>query len=254
MNPGSHSTVRLVYTFSENPTNLTITYKLFIPGVSTASCLATLLQNGKTQTFVFTPENPTLTLTPAITPFWQTLKSFVLLGTEHIWTGYDHILFLLTLLMLGGGLGYLLKVVSAFTLAHSVTLSLAVFGLISLPGRLVESGIALSIAYVAAENLLRNQERAARWRWLLTFGFGLIHGLGFAGILQKMAIPRENLGLALLSFNLGVELGQLVIVALAFMVFFLLNHWRFVGKLRWAISATAFLIGLFWFVERAFVI
>ncbi|MCA9839578.1 MAG: HupE/UreJ family protein [Trueperaceae bacterium] len=251
---GSHTTLTLKYIFNQAPDKLSLHYGLFLPGVSTASCLATILNGRKTDTFVFTPESPNLNLASARVSFWHTLKSFVALGIEHIWTGYDHLLFLLTLFMLGGGLAYLLKVASAFTLAHSVTLSLAVLGLVSLPGRLVESGIALSIAYVAAENLVRDKESAARRRWLLTFFFGLINGLGFASILREMAIPRQSLATALISFNLGVEFGQLVIVALAFGLFALIKRWRYEARLRWALSAFAVVMGMIWFVERAFVI
>jgi hydrogenase/urease accessory protein HupE len=250
--PGTHSTVKLLYTWPQLPNNITLDYNLFLSGVSTASCLATILQGGKTQTFVFTPENRTLTLEAGGTSFWSQVGSFVILGLEHILTGYDHLLFLLALLALGGGLGYLLKVVSAFTVAHSITLTLATLDIISLPPRLIESVIALSIAYVAAENLWRNREKAERWRWLLTFVFGLVHGMGFAGILQEMAIPKASLATSLISFNVGVELGQIAFMSVAFLLLSFFKRWSWDGWIRYGASLTAVAAGVYWFVQRAF--
>jgi hydrogenase/urease accessory protein HupE len=251
--PGTHSTVKLSYSWQRPPAEILIDYNLFLPGVSTASCLASILHEGETQTFVFTPENRILKLENRQASFWAQAGSFVVLGIEHILTGYDHLLFLLALLVLGGGLRYLLKVVSAFTLAHSITLSLAVLNVIALPSRFVESVIALSIAYVAAENLWRKRDSAERWRWLLTFAFGLIHGLGFAGILQEIEIPRSSLATSLIGFNLGVELGQMVVVSLAFMVLSLFKRWSWQPLLRYGLSLVAMAAGTFWFIERAFV-
>jgi hypothetical protein len=250
--PGTHSTVKLTYTWKEPPAGVTIDYNLFLPGVSTASCLATILQDGQTQTFVFTPENRTLTLEGGRTPFWSQVGSFIILGFEHILTGYDHLLFLLALLALGGGIGYLLKVVSAFTLAHSITLTLATLNIISLPPRLIESLIALSIAYVAAENLWRKHDQAERWRWLLTFGFGLIHGMGFAGILREMSLPNATLAASLISFNVGVEIGQLAFMSVAFGLLQLVKRWKWDRVVRYGASLTAIAAGLYWFVQRAF--
>ncbi len=248
--PGTHSTLRLRYRWPSPPRGVRLEYSLFLPGVSTASCLLNVTQDGETKTFVLTPENRVLTLEPRGAALWGQAKSFLLLGLEHILTGYDHLLFLIALLMLGGGLGYLLKVVSAFTMAHSLTLSLAVLGIIALPPRLVESLIALSIAYVAAENHWRKGKNAERW--LLTFAFGLVHGLGFAGILQELALPKSSLALSLLSFNLGVEVGQIAVVAGAFALLALLKGWRWERPLRYGVSLLAVAAGLFWFVERAF--
>ncbi len=249
---GTHSTVKLIYTWMQEPRDITIDYNLFLAGVSTASCLATILQDDNTQTFVFTPENRTLRLEGNKTPFWTQVGSFIILGVEHILTGYDHLLFLLALLALGGSFGYLLKVVSAFTVAHSVTLTLATLDVISLPPRLIESVIALSIAYVAAENLWRKRESAERWRWLLTFVFGLVHGMGFAGILQEMAIPKASLVTSLVSFNLGVELGQLAFMTVAFLVLALFKRLSWDKAIRYGASLTAVAAGMYWFVQRAF--
>ncbi|MBI5802644.1 MAG: HupE/UreJ family protein [Verrucomicrobia bacterium] len=142
---------------------------------------------------------------------WQLVE----LGFTHILPkGLDHILFVLGLFLLSPKLKPLLWQVTAFTLAHSLTLALAVLGIFALPGRVVEPLIALSIAVVAIENLFRSG--VSPWRWVAVFGFGLIHGLGFAGVLSEVGLPREQIGVALLSFNIGVELGQLAVIAIAF--------------------------------------
>jgi hydrogenase/urease accessory protein HupE len=136
---------------------------------------------------------------------------FFLLGIEHILTGYDHLLFLLALVLRGGNVLSLLKIVTAFTIAHSITLALAALNIVTLPDRLVESVIALSIAYVAAENLFLR--KAVSHRWAVSFLFGLVHGFGFSAVLREMGLPRQGLMLSLLNFNLGVEAGQATAIA-----------------------------------------
>ncbi|MGB8700227.1 MAG: HupE/UreJ family protein [Thermosynechococcaceae cyanobacterium] len=245
--PGQHSTLRLHYRWPQPVADLTMSYRLFLPGVNSAQCLATIFADGQTRTVVFTPEQPEIAFIS--TPMVQQAIGFIGLGIQHIWTGYDHILFLLSLLMLGGGLPSLLKVVTAFTVSHSITLSLAVLGAVSLPGRLVESAIALTIVYVAAENFWR---KTTKGRWLLTFAFGLIHGFGFASILREMAIPRDQLALALGSFNLGVELGQVAVVGLMFMGLQRLRPLTERKLFRNWVSASIVVMGLIWFTERTF--
>lgn len=139
---------------------------------------------------------------------WSMLK----LGVEHILTGADHLVFLLGLILVGGSLRAVVAVVSAFTVAHSLTLALAALSVFTPSARLVEPAIALSIAYVGMENLFVTD---ARNRWRITFVFGLIHGFGFAGALREVALPRGQVPIALVSFNFGVEIGQLAVVALA---------------------------------------
>lgn len=247
----AHTTLRLAYGFTAPITKLKINYDLFVPGVSTASCLATVLDGEKIQNVVFTPEQHEFSLRGNASSV--DFRSFVLLGLEHILTGYDHLLFLLSLLALGGGLRYLLKVVTAFTVAHSVTLALTVLGVIALPGRVIESGIALSIAYVALENILRRDSSAVeRSRWVVTFVFGLLHGMGFADLLREMNLPQANLPGALVGFNLGVEIGQLSVVIPLFLLLRLLERWHVGAPVRWVASAFAVAAGLFWFVQRAF--
>jgi hydrogenase/urease accessory protein HupE len=173
--------------------------------------------------------------------------NFILLGMEHIFTGYDHILFVLCLLPAAASIGKLVEVVTAFTLGHSITLGLATLGVVSLPSRLVEAAIALSIIYVAVENLLK---RKAKHRWFVVLLFGLIHGFGFAGILQEMELSRSTLASSLLFFNVGVELGQIIIIALVFPLVVLLRRYRTYPRIVYASSAFVIVMGLFWFMQR----
>jgi hydrogenase/urease accessory protein HupE len=251
INPATHTTLQINATWDRPLTDLSMRYQLFIPGISTARCLLTILHQGKTQSLVFTPTQSEFSLLSP--PLIQQVSSFIGLGIEHILTGYDHILFLVSLLIVSNSFGAVLKIVTAFTLSHSITLSLAALNLVQLPSQIVECAIALSIIYIAAENLWN---QAPQHRWRLALGFGLIHGLGFAGILQDIHIPQSSLLLSLASFNLGVELGQMLIVGLCFGAFQLLkpffqNHRQQVYLQRFVSSAIA-AIGLVWFFERAF--
>jgi hypothetical protein len=185
---------------------------------------------------------------------------FVLLGLEHIFTGVDHVLFLLTLLLLGGSLRRVAGIVTAFTAAHSLTLSAAALGVVrDLPTRFVESAIAVSIAWVAVENLVQAAPRdghepaALRWRWLLTFAFGLVHGFGFAGALRETGLPQDQLPLSLAMFNAGVEAGQLsiVLVAWPFLRRASATDWYRPRGVR-VTSACVLAVSGWWFVERAF--
>jgi hypothetical protein len=180
----------------------------------------------------------------------QGAGSFFLLGIEHILTGYDHLLFLLVLILRGGNLVQLLKIVTAFTLAHTVTLGLAAYDVVTLPGALVEAVIALSIAYVAAENLF--PRFAISRRWTISFIFGLVHGFGFSSVLKEIGLPRENLLLSLLNFNLGVEAGQAaaVLLLLPLLVYVRKRPWE--PKMTAVISALVLALGLVLFVERLF--
>ena len=195
------------------------------------------------------------------------LRTFVPAGIHHIAIGPDHILFVLGLLLLGGGLARLLKIITSFTIAHSITLALASLGLVRLPGRLVEPLIALSIVFVAVETLRVRRgphsdagaasaaELARDRRAPLAFGFGLIHGFGFASVLAEFGLPREALGWSLAGFNLGVEIGQAVIVLLVAPPLGWLAqrapvaHARIVRVLAFGIAAA----GGFWFVQRLLV-
>jgi hypothetical protein len=174
--------------------------------------------------------------------------SFLLLGIEHILIGYDHLLFLLMLILRGGNLWSLLKIITAFTVAHSITLALAALNLVALPEALVEAVIALSIAYVAAENLFF--KRTVSHRWAVSFLFGLVHGFGFSNVLRELGLPQEGLLWSLLSFNLGVEAGQALAVLLAVPVLLRLRKTSFEPRAVAALSAVVLAVGLVLFVER----
>ena len=181
----------------------------------------------------------------------SSFADFLVLGVKHILSGYDHLLFLLGLLVVARGFVSSLKIITGFTIAHSFTLALATFGLAQIPSRIVEPLIAASIVYVGVENLLRGDNPKARQ--LLTFGFGFIHGFGFASALRETGIGSRTGGIALplLSFNVGVELGQIIVAAAALPLI-----WKFrtspVFIAHWApaCSAAVVLLGSFWFVER----
>lgn len=178
---------------------------------------------------------------------------FLLLGMEHIVTGYDHLLFLFALLLAGGSLRSNAKTITSFTVAHSLTLVLATFGLIDIAPAIVEPVIAASVVFVGVENLFG--KRAAS-RWLVTFAFGLVHGLGFASILREMGIGGSGTGVAipLLSFNLGVELAQIAIAALV-LPFVRKLEQRPAFTLRYA-PALSLLItcaGLYWLLTRTLI-
>jgi hydrogenase/urease accessory protein HupE len=171
------------------------------------------------------------------------------LGVEHILSGYDHLLFLLALLIVAPRLWQTVKVVTAFTLAHSLTLALAWFDLLTIPTRLVESLIAFSIAYVALENILG---RGLSRRWLVAGGFGLIHGLGFYTVLRELDLASGDTVTTLLAFNLGVETGQLAVVALLYgpLVWWARQAWY--RRSARAGSAVILLVASWWMIERLF--
>jgi len=175
---------------------------------------------------------------------------FLVLGIEHILTGYDHLAFLLAVLLTGGALSSNARIITSFTIAHSLTLALATFGVVTLPATIVEPLIAASIVFVGIENLLHRQ--LAR-RWLVTFGFGLIHGLGFASILQDLGIGAMGTrgAIPLLSFNLGVEVAQLSIAAVTLPLIWRLQHRpAFMLKHVPALSLLLTLAGIYWFLAR----
>ena len=145
--------------------------------------------------------------------------AYVTLGVEHILSGFDHLLFVLSLLFLVGFNKRLVLTISAFTLAHSLTLALSSLGLLTLRSPPVEATIALSIMLVAGEALNKEQTLSRRWPALVAFLFGLVHGLGFAGALADIGLPQNNLFVALLTFNVGVEIGQLLVVGLCYGVY-----------------------------------
>jgi hydrogenase/urease accessory protein HupE len=181
------------------------------------------------------------------------VRRFVAEGARHIAIGPDHLLFLIGLLLLGGSLMQLVRIVTAFTVAHSLTLTLAVLDILSPSPRLVEPAIALSIIYIGADNLLVTRESRDARAWI-ALAFGLIHGFGFASVLREMDLPRQALGWSLFSFNAGVEIGQVAIVLVVASALALARRSsEALGRrLVYVGSAGVMAAGAYWFVERVF--
>jgi hydrogenase/urease accessory protein HupE len=181
----------------------------------------------------------------------EVARAYLRLGYTHILPkGTDHILFVLGIFLLSVRLKPILLQVTAFTVAHTITLALTIYGVVSLPSRIVEPLIALSIVYVAVENVLTPELRP--WRVALVFGFGLLHGMGFAGVLAEQGLPRSEFLPALLCFNAGVEMGQLSVIAIAFLLVGLPFRDKPWYRQRIVIPGSILIaaIGLFWFVQR----
>jgi len=180
------------------------------------------------------------------------VPSYMALGFTHILPGgLDHILFILGLFLLARDAFTLLVQITLFTIAHSLTLGLSLMGWVALPTPWVEVAIALSIAFIAIENLFC--DRLSKWRPWMVFGFGLIHGLGFAHTFQETSVDAASLVPALFSFNVGIELGQLSVVSLAFLV--VAAWWRredYARLISRPASAVIALVGLYWAIERSF--
>ena len=207
------------------------------------------LGNGVTTTLL-RPESPTTKLgTGRSAP----LASYLRLGVEHLLFGIDHVLFVIGLMFFLDRIGPLVKTITSFTLAHSLTLGISAIGLVRIPQAPIEAVIALSILFLATEKLRGTTGTlVARRTWLIAFIFGLLHGFGFAGALNDIGLPRENLLLALLLFNLGVELGQLVVVGAALLVAHATSRW-FSPTPRMVWQAPVYGMGAiasFWFVSR----
>lgn len=211
--------------------------------------LAHITAGGRSQQFSFGPDARETTVSVGPEAAARGAGSFFPLGIEHILTGYDHLLFLVALILRGGNLIQLLKIITAFTVAHSITLGLAALDVVALPGVFVESVIALSIAYVALENLF--PKFAISRRWTVSFLFGLVHGFGFSSVLREIGLPKENLVLALLNFNLGVEAGQAAVAVILVPILFGLRRYDWEPKAVSGLSVLILVAGLWWFVERA---
>lgn len=214
--------------------------------VAAHQTIARIRSGGQTREFVF--EASEAYEADARPSGLATVLQFVRMGVMHILTGYDHLAFLFGVVLIGGSFKAILKVVTSFTVAHSITLGLAAFEVVNVPSRLVESGIALSIMYIALENLLFKSFDA---RWIVTFFFGLIHGFGFASALHEVHLTPQLLATALFSFNLGVEVGQVCIVAALLPALLYLSKLRFNDVIVKACSLAVFAMGSFWFWERA---
>lgn len=203
---------------------------------------------GRTGEFVFDAESTNLVVGDA--NLFRQAYRFAELGLHHILGGLDHILFVVALLIGAAGLREVLGVVTAFTLAHSVTLGLAALDLVNLPAAVIEPLIALSIAYVAAANALAQPR--PKYRLAVVFGFGLLHGLGFAGALQLTGDLDWSMITSLLSFNIGIEFGQALMVALLFPIVLFVRRFTWSQYVQLAATVVITFIGLMWFVERLF--
>ena len=199
---------------------------------------------GSSREFVFRP-GVTYREGPGVA---ATAVEFLKLGIVHIFIGYDHIAFLVALLLTGASLAAVVKIVTAFTAAHSLTLSLAALDVVTLPPTVVEVGIALSIVYVAAENLFTARREG---RWVVSFLFGLVHGFGFAAVLKELALPSSRLVTSLVAFNVGVEIAQVVIVAAALPLQSALTRTRLHVPVTRAASVIILVLGLVWLVQRS---
>lgn len=210
--------------------------------------------DGTSQVNRVLPEAPHFTVSGA-TSAGEVAWSYLVLGVEHILGGVDHLLFVLALLLIVNGGKRIFLTITAFTVAHSITLVAATLGWVHVPGPPIEALIALSVAFVAAEivsGLRGNPGLTARAPWVVAFSFGLLHGFGFAGALAEVGLPQKAIPIALLTFNIGVELGQLMFVAFALGVSLALNRVR-LRRPAWLSYALPYAIGcvaMFWVIER----
>jgi hypothetical protein len=225
-----------------------------LPATQTDTLLRVQLIDGSMHTAVMRPASPTF-LVPAKPSKAKIAGSYLALGVEHILGGFDHLLFVLGLLLIVRSAMLLIKTITAFTLAHSVTLAMAALGFVHVPQTPVEAVIALSILFLATE--LSKQRHGmigltSRAPWLVALCFGLLHGFGFAGALTEIGLPQMDIPLALLFFNVGVEVGQLMFVAAVLVVQFLIQKIN-VKWPAWAEQMPAYAIGslaAFWFIQR----
>lgn len=233
-----------------------------LPQTVTDVLLRISTADGKVVNDVLRPADPSRTLALAA-PKGLHLPAYMRLGIMHILTGFDHLMFVLGLLLLIGPSWRLVKAVSAFTVAHSITLALAALGYVHFPSAVIEACVALSIVFVACELVPipgRPESLTRRYPWLIAFTFGLLHGLAFAGALAEVGLPAGEEPMALFLFNVGVEIGQLVFIAAALAVILALRWVR--ARLTWnsaafARVAPAYVIGgcsAFWLIQRIFAV
>ena len=231
------------------PDSVALTFDFFGSLGERHTVLGTFVWNGQENPVIFTRFEPDYLFdTGYRVPALDQFREYLWLGVTHIFLGYDHVAFLLALFFVRQ-FRELVKIITAFSVAHTLTLALAALGVFALPSRLVESAIAASIIYVAAENLWRADEALHRWR--VTFAFGLVHGFGFANVLRELGLPAEGLVRSLLAFNLGVELGQLAIAAVCWPLLRWIGRRPWAGRVRAVVSGTLLAFGAAWLFERA---
>jgi hydrogenase/urease accessory protein HupE len=214
------------------------------------------MRNGTVSTTLVRPARPWIEIA-TVPGLLAVAGAYVLHGIEHILFGFDHLLFVLALILIVRDSRVLLWTITAFTAAHSITLSLATLGLVHVPGPPVEAMIALSIMLLACEIIrLRYGQISltSQWPWIVAFSFGLLHGFGFASALTDIGLPQGDIPLALLSFNAGVEIGQLIFIAVVLGALFCIRRFGVPPRIRHAaVPATSYAIGVtaaFWFIER----
>ena len=261
---GSYAVMRFAGTCPADTGDLALDYRLLFDLDGLHRGLLRLDLDGLTHSTVIAPDSRRQTFSAESVSRLAQFGRFLVQGVWHIWIGFDHILFLLSLLLpvvlvrvnggwrgvnrLGESVREVLWVVTSFTVAHSITLSLAALGFISLPSRLVESAIALSVVLAGLNNLLGIHSLK---RWRLAFVFGLVHGFGFASVLAELGLPQDTLVLSLVAFNLGVEAGQLTIVVALLPVIFWLRHTAFYRRgVLVGGSLLIMLLALVWLAER----
>jgi hypothetical protein len=265
---GAYAVLRFAVNCPAAPTTLEMTYRLFFDIDPQHKGLLRLTYGANTRTAIFSPDAAEQRYTLERPSRWRQFFDYLAHGVEHIWKGYDHILFLISLLLpavvvrrdrqwvavgrFRAAFMDVFKIVTAFTVAHSITLTLATLGVVTIPSRITESAIAFSIVVAALNNLFPVVEGR---RWTVAFSFGLLHGFGFASVLQDLGLPRDALAMALVGFNLGVETGQLAIVAVFLPLAFWLRATVFYRKAVLVGGSVAIVVlAALWFVERAFVV
>jgi len=267
---------RFTWRWAQPVRHLTIRYDAFADADPTHICFAVIRDGGRRERqLVFERDSREQTLTVADgergtqqagarrdEPMETQVRQFTLLGLEHIFAGYDHIAFIIGLLLVTRTFLGLVKIVTAFTLAHSLTLAAATLGWVDVPASWVEPAIAATIVAIGVENLFRVRRvmfyAPVEWhihrgnRWVLAFGFGLIHGFGFAHVLKEMNLGPQGVAVSLVCFNVGVEIGQVVIVATTYPLLWGLERLSQMGHraLVQLGSSAIVALGLFWFVER----
>ena len=263
---GAYAVLRFAAACRSIPEDLRVTYRLFSDIDPQHKGLLRLQAGGETRTAIFSPAAAQQTFRLAQPSLRRQFLDYVATGVDHIWSGYDHILFLLSLLLpavvvhrgriwepsegFRPAFADVLKTVTAFTVAHSLTLSLATLQLATLPARISESAIALSVVLAALNNLFPVVRGS---RWIVAFCFGLVHGFGFASVLTDLGLPRGVLAVALVGFNLGVEVGQIAIVAAFLPLAYLLRGtWLYRRVVLTGGSGAIAAVAALWFVERAF--
>jgi hypothetical protein len=263
---GAYAVLRFAAACPSVPEELQVTYRLFSDIDPQHKGLLRLQAGGETRTAIFSPAAAQQTFRPARPSRWRQFFDYLASGVDHIWSGYDHILFLLSLLLpavvvhrgrswepsegFRPAFADVLKTVTAFTVAHSLTLSLATLQVVTLPARISESAIALSVVLAALNNLFPIVRGS---RWIVAFCFGLVHGFGFASVLTDLGLPKGALVVALVGFNLGVEVGQIAIVAVFLPLAYLLRRtWLYRGVMLVGGSGAIAMVAALWFVERAF--